>query len=360
MKSLIASCAFELKDYRSEYIIHKYKDIDLFRNIHGVVAESWLIDRTGIVQLPFKSSVLAENKLPQIKKQFNLDLDQICVNRAKELADTKKHIYIMYSGGIDSTLIVVSFLMANINPEQITIVCNQESIKESPNFYKKIIRGKFAIMASESMMQKMKSTIIDGLLISGEQGDLIFGQDFGSTMFSRYGKEYLESFPSRNLITKFFLDNGMSEKAANCWYDIFMGSTNLSPRPIDTVYDFSWWAGFNWRWQWALEKVKMRSFYDQEIKTFFSSEDFQQWSIHHQQHISTICDFKYAYKKIIFDYTKDEQYFQKIKIPSATLYYGANSYVALDDDRNRYKSKNFSLMDYYQNNNFISNWLNSQ
>ena len=360
MNKLTAACAFELKDQRSVYITNKYKDIEIFRNIHGAVSESWLVDRTEHVQLPFTSKLLDENKIPKIDEKFNLDLKQICVDRALELASQDDHIYIMWSGGIDSTLIMVSFLMAGVNCEQIIVVCNQESIKENPEFYKKFILDNFKIMSSELLMQQMKIGAVNGLIISGEQGDLIFGQDFGSVMFYRYGKDYLKSPVSRNAIVKFFIDSDMTESAANCWFDIFMGSTQLSPRPIDTVYDFSWWAGFNWRWQWALEKVKMRSIHDQKITTFFSSDKFQQWSITHQQNISKITDFKLSYKQIICDYTKDLEYLEKIKIPSATLYYGANSFVALTDSGVRHTAKTFSLMDYYQINNFIADWLDSQ
>lgn len=360
MNKLIAACTFELKDRRSLYIADKHKDIEIFRNIHGAVSESWLIDRTEHIKLPFKSKLLEENKLPNIDKKFNLDLLQVCIDRALELVLDNKQIYVMWSGGVDSTLMIVSLLMAAVNLEQITIVCNQESVKENPKFYKKFILNNFKILSSEALIQQMKINTINGILVSGEQGDLIFGQDFGSVMFSRYGKDYLRSPISRNLVVKFFVDSDMTEVASNCWYDIFMGSAHRSPRPIETVYDFSWWAGFNWRWQWALEKVKMRSVHDQNIVTFFSSDKFQQWSIIHQQDISKITDFKLSYKKIICDYTKDNEYLEKIKIPSATLYYGANSYVALTENGVRHTSKTFSLMDYYNKNNFISAWLSSQ
>lgn len=360
MTNLTAACAFELRDYRSIDIVKNYKDIDIFRNIHGAVSESWLVDRTGRVQLPFKSSILEENKIPATNNNFNLNLTEVCINRAREFLSRNNNIYIMWSGGIDSTLIVVSFLMANIDCDAITIVCNQESIKENPDFYKNFILGKFKIIASELMMQQLKIGIVDGLIISGEQGDLIFGQDFGSAMFARYGKDYLKSAPDRNSIVRFFIDNSMSITGANCWYDIFMESAQASPRPIDTAYDFSWWAGFNWRWQWALEKVKMRSQLDQPIETFFSSYDFQQWSIQHQQNISSNIDFKLPYKKIICNYTNNDDYLNKIKVPSATIYYGANSAVALTTDGIRHSAKNFSLMKFYQSKNFISDWLNSR
>ena len=358
MPLLTAACSFELKDKRVLDIIKVHEDVDIFRSIHGVVSESWLLDRTENVQLPFKSKILKENKIPNAITGFKKNLTEICVDRALELhASCDNEIYILWSGGIDSTLIVVGFLLANLDLDKITIVCNHDSVKENTLFYRQHILKKFKIISSEAFTQRMKIEIIDGLIISGEQGDLIFGQDFGQIMFQRYGADYLKLTANRSTITKFFTDSDMTSRAANCWYDIFMGSAHLSPRPIDTVYDFSWWTGFNWRWQWALEKIKMRSVHDQNIKTFFSGDAFQQWAFGHNQDINEITDFKLDYKKIICNYTKDFNYLEKIKIPSATFYYGANAFAALTETGKRIKSKEFSIMNSYQADNFISQWI---
>lgn len=358
MSFLTAACSFELKDQRVLAITKGHEDVDIFRSIHSIVGESWLLDRTEHVQLPFQCKILEENKLPGAVRGFQKTLPEICINRALELyASTNNEIYILWSGGIDSTLIVVGFMLAHVDLDKITIVCNHESVKENTGFYKQHILKKFKIMSSEAFSQQMKIQTINGLIISGEQGDLIFGQDFGQIMFARYGADYLKLTANRSTITKFFIDSDMTSKEANCWYDIFMGSKHLSPRSIDTAYDFSWWAGFNWRWQWALEKIKMRSMHEQQVKTFYSGNDFQQWAISHTQNIKEITDFKLDYKKIICEYTKDFNYLQKIKIPSATFYYGANSFAALTYDGTRIKAKEFAIMNHYQRDNFITRWL---
>lgn len=360
MKSLIVTCASELKDRRCLDIIKRYPDVDIFRNIHGVVSESWLIDRTSKINLPFRSIVLPENIIPKVVNHYNLDLTETCLYRAEELMTKNKKIYFLWSGGIDSTMALTSFLMLGINKEKLSVVCNAESIKENPTFYKDHIRGKFDLLASELLMQLMKLSKVDGTILSCEQGDLLYGQDFGFSMFELYGEKFLDEPANRKNIVKFFIDNNMNEQSANCWHDIFITSTENSPRPINNMYDFSWWCGFNWRWQWAVEKIKIRTNQALDIQTFFSSNEMQLWSIFHKQRrISKKQDFKYEFKKMIYDYTKDKIYFDKIKHPSATFYYTADSYTAIDDQYKRYKSNEFSIVDYYEPNNFISQWLAS-
>ena len=360
MKSLIVTCAFELKDPRCADIVKKSPDVEIFRNIHGVVSESWLVDRTATVSLPFRTTLLSENVLPNFLNLSQLTLSETCIFRANELMSKCNKIYFLWSGGIDSTMALTSFLMLGIKREQLVVVCNSESIKENPQFYKEHILDKFDLLASELLMQQMKYNNIDGTILSGEQGDLLYGQDFGLSMFELYGGEFLNKPPSRENAVKFFVDNKINEIAANCWYDIFMTSANASPRPIDNMYNFSWWCGFNWRWQWAVEKIKMRTTQNVDIQTFFSSTEMQSWSVfHQQQQVFKKSDFKYEFKKFIYDYTKDNNYFNKIKHPSATFYYTADSYVAIDSEYTRYKSKNFSIIEYYQPDNFISQWLSS-
>jgi hypothetical protein len=73
-----------------------------------------------------------------------------------------------------------------------------------------------------------------------------------------------------------------------------------------------------------------------------------------------LSDFKYDFKKLILDYTKDTEYFeQKIKHPSATLFYSVNSYTAMNHRRERMLANEFTIEDYYLADNFISSWLNS-
>jgi len=353
MKSVIAavSLTFKLQDSQR-------KDLAIFKNIHKVIPESWLVDRTENIKLPFSSTVKNENKIPLFLEIKNKDLLSCCLDRASDFISTGKKLYLMWSGGLDSTVILISFILSNVPRDQVVIVCNPDSLRENYNFYEKYIRGNYNLMSSELFMQEIKTSVLDGLIISGEQGDCMFGQDFGMDMFSKFGSLYLESSFDKNNLIKYFCISGMDVESADCWSDLFISNLNCSPRPVITMYDFSWWITYNWRWQWAKEKLNLRTQYDQQLETFFSSEQLQYWSVNHKQSsIRSLIDFKKDFKNIIFKFTNDSLIFSKIKHPSATVYYTANSFSLIDNQGKRYKEKEYNILDYYQEDNFINRWL---
>jgi len=358
--SLIAAAPYELKDKRSLEIIKQFPDVEIFRNIQSIISESWLVDRSNVIKLPFGTYLLDEHKFPIYNTNVK-DLESVMIDRAKHFIDINKKIYLWWSGGIDSTAALIAFILAGVKKDQLTVVCNYDSIKEYPLFYNDYILDKFPILASELMMQNLKYQKISDQIVSCEHGDLMYGQDLGMIMFNIFGEEYLKKKLSRNTVTKFFQTAGMSDQASNCWFDIFTYNLHQSPRPIENMYDFSWWTGNNWRWQWAIEKVRMRTEINTDISTFYSGKDLQSWSAFHRQHdIKTKSDFKKEFKDFIFKFNKDKVYYDtKIKYASATIYYGADSFSAIRNDKKRIRSKDFSVMDYYQRNNFISDWLKS-
>jgi hypothetical protein len=361
MDSLIASFAPELRNFRKFSLFPNFKDVEIYSEISKIIGPTWLVDRTQNITLPFKTCLTDENIIPNFSSLPKLDFLESVLARCNELINTNKKIYLLWSGGVDSTMVLTAFLLANVSPNQLVIVCNNDSIREYPNFYLNYIRGKFEVQAAELVFQNLKLKTVDGIILSCEQGDCMHGQDFGMMGFLLFGKTYLWSKPNKENILKLFKAKGLSDQAANCWHDIYVSNIDQSPREINTMYDFCWWTTFNWRWQWAIEKLRMRFNSDQGIQTFFSNDQMQYWSVNHKQHdILSLSDFKYDFKKLIFDYTNDYEYFKtKIKHPSSTIYYSLNSFVATNQKKQRILSKNFSIKDYYIKENFINEWLTS-
>jgi len=356
MKSLIIGTTFSLKD-----IIGQNTDLKIFSEIFNLTRGSWLVDRTDTTQLPFKTDLLDKYRLPDFDKILNLTLEECCQNRALELMSLDKRIYFLYSGGIDSTLALIAFIKSGIPRRNIVVVCNDHSIRENPNFYYSSIRSHFDVMATELFMQQLKTQLIDGIILSSEHGDSLYGNDYSSIAFELLGGKFLEKPATKENLITFFCSGGLSYQSAACWLDLYSANLKLCPRVIETVYDFLWWIGFNWRWQWCGEKMKLRTALDPDIQTFFSSDQLQKWAVTHKQIIiEKKTDFKRDYKQIILDYTKDQEYFDsKVKHVSFSIYYLANSYLAMESDGTKLHKLDYQLSKYYQKDNFISNWLNS-
>jgi len=354
--NLIVSTSLPLKDQRGIDFSKDKEDVELFRQVHGIISDSWLIDRSNTIKLPFKSVSTDEYTLNFPIK--HIDIESASYIRANELIKRNQPIYVLWSGGIDSTFVLVSLLTAGIRKDQLFVVCNQDSLKENYNFFR-VIQPLANIVSTEKTIQDLKYKQIDGLILSAEHGDLLYGYDFSSEMLQAFGPQYLNAPVSRESITKFFTYKKMSLKSANCWFDIFIESVKMSVRPITTNYDFSWWVGYNWRWQYALEKFRLRFSKLDNSTTFFAGIEMQNWAIHHHQpNLVTLKDFKPEYKNIIFKYNKDQDYLNnKIKHESTTLYYGSNSFAAILEDQSRVSIKDFDLFSFYQAENFISNWI---
>jgi len=280
MKSLIIGTTFSLKD-----IIEQRPDLKIFSEISNLASGSWLVDRTSSVQLPFNTVLLDKYTLPDFDKIPNLELEECCNNRVLELMALDKKIYFLYSGGIDSTLALVAFIKSGITLKNIVVVCNDHSIRENPNFYYSSIRSYFELMSTELFMQQLKTQSIDGIILSSEHGDSLYGNDYSSIAFESLGVQFLEKPATRENLLRLFHSKGLSTQSAACWFDLYSTNLKLSPRTIETVYDFLWWVGFNWRWQWCGEKIKLRTGLDPEIYTFFSSEQLQKWAVNHKQSV---------------------------------------------------------------------------
>ena len=89
------------------------------------------------------------------------------------------------------------------------------------------------------------------------------------------------------------------------------------------------------------------------LLTFYSSENFQNTSIHQE---GNTLDLKKAFKDINIDYTEDKEYLEKEKFASSTLYYGVTSSTGLDKDWNKV---NIDMIEYYNENNTIKEIINA-
>ncbi len=360
MNNLIIATKFQLNDLHSQDLLTKYPDVKIFKEVSKVISGSWMIDRTGTITLPFKSKLLEKHQIPNFNNVESMTLIDCCIKKVNQLRNTNQHIFFLWSGGIDSTAALASFILADFPLDQITVVCNHDSVRENYKFYKDHIRSRFQILSSEKLIQILKYSNVSGLVVSSEHGDVIHGQDFGMSMLKTFGADYLWKAPTKENILNFFHVNGIDKQSSECWYDLFSSVDHKSPRTLDTMYDWSWWITYNWRWQWAGEKIKLRFKDDIEFETFFCLPEMQKWSANHQQYdIKKLSDFKIDLKQIIIELDNNQEYYQeKIKYPSRAFTYSSHAFAAIDSDNKRISSKDFSLFDYYEADNFISQWLN--
>ena len=272
-----------------------------------------LIDRTATLDAGIEFEVLDPlGDFSKTEKSFA----EICAQRAeficeKAAAENRK-IQILWSGGIDSTLALVSVykeLEKRGKLNALEVLLSKESIAEYPAFFRDVIEPKlkyilFAPPIYDFLDEKK-------IILTGEHGDQLFGSDKAQhfVMTNQAFRPFEEMLPlviARKLGSAKSVDRIISYLAPQI---------EKSPVKIETLFDFLWWMNFSLKWQ----HVSLRMFYSEEDKRFsldenfmhfFSAKDFQNWSIsNHALKIKrTWKSYKYIAKECIFDFHRDEDY----------------------------------------------------
>ena len=317
-------------------------DVARWTSIYSVISQnSPLVDRCEIIQMPYNYKLYDVFKMPRDLVGFNKTYEDCCMLRAQELITLSnklnKKITVFYSGGIDSTLIVVSFLKLLTPTEfksKIDIALTARSIQENSNFYYDHIRPMGNIVSSQRLQSMFDSSTI---IVGGEHNDQLFGSDVvgrvahGMPDFTEFHKPY-----SRNHVVNFFVREGLNQDDANFWFDLLDNHIKQAPCEVKTNYHFWWWLNFSFKWQNVFfrilfrAKTALQSNINQEFVTnyfhhFFSSDYFQKWSmLNHDLKIKNDWkSYKWEAKRIIYEFNKDEFYRDnKLKLGSLIHLFG--------------------------------------
>lgn len=354
---------------------HCTNDAVMWNDIHRVIGLNVsLIDRTDTIKMPFNFKIYDEFRMPRLNHQFNLSYEDCCNNRAIELLNhartIDKPLTVLYSGGIDSTLILVS-LMKNCNPielrELITVSLSSDSIVENPNFYYDYIRKCFNITSSDNIGSYFDQSSI---IVGGEFNDQLFGSDALGAIYREFDYHKINDRYDRQFITQWFIIKGMSSASANRWYELIDSQIKtVAQCEITTNFHFLWWLNFCFKWQsvffriLARVDVNMRSyitsdFVQQYFYHYYSTDDFQQWSMlnHDKKLVDNWNTYKTEAKRVIYEFNHDRDYMDnKIKIGSlARLFQQRNTCDAITSEFNYIDQYSLKSEDYYNpNNSFI-------
>jgi len=260
-------------------------------------ANPWgeIVDRSGKTAYPFRLHI----RCPWYGPTKSISLAQTCAETVQSItALYSAPYYVFWSGGIDSTLALVS-LLKTVNHKDIVVVCNKFSIAEAPNFYNDQIDGKLRV--HDSLIELPQGCTA----ITGEVGDIVWGILDDGFMNDPEVVQYLyrpwqEYFEIKNANLDFLH-----------FVDQFMQS---SQRPIDTLLEARWWFYFLTKGQskavqkflkldWPVLKYNLVHFYE---NTFFDN-----WSYYNTDKFIKGFEwktYKMPAKQIIYEYHNDRDY----------------------------------------------------
>ena len=320
--------------YQDDILNSIYSECDdagkFFIDISRRVNPSRFVSRNGEWSLPWQQTLIPGFEMPEYNPAFNMSFEEVTNNRAIEIkkrVNTGEQFAVMYSGGIDSTVVLTS-LIKNLTAqelESITICASAESIIENPTYWKKFIHNKFKLIDSKTV--KYDDLIEQNLTpITADEGDCIFGTLMGLTLYNNFDY-YLESLSMNtkhrlknlkykissedvhysvfeDLIIKHLSVNS-NPKFGKLLYEKYHWNIQTSSVPVYSLHDFFWWLIFNVKYLNC--SVRGALYFNDRIdcKTaiyrifnWFNGTEYQLWSMvnnnNGQKIHNTLSTYKFA------------------------------------------------------------------
>lgn len=251
-----------------------------------------------------------ENEIAPTWKEQNKSIVQLCVERAEELRG--KRIAVFWSGGVDSTAIICSLILAGLDKQDITVVYNEKSIAEAPTIFEWIKREGIALDKFSSF-DKYQNMV--GVL--GWCGGAVFGDNSGlnenPSITWREGISRVITSRAYSC-TKYDIDNVIEA------LDEYICKLNLN---IEYIDELMWLIKFGCKWSsFDYDYDLCMGDCEYEKCNFYTSAGFQDWALthykeFHQAKERDVTEYKKELKQIILDVTKDNDYVKnKSKVPS--------------------------------------------
>jgi len=276
------------------------------------------------------STIPTYSFLPNLHNKRVLDFSDITDARALELerkSNNVDNVYLFWSGGIDSTVILAAILKnwKNENLEKLVVVLNQYSIDENKNMYENYIHAKLKTESTDKFFNGELNFSDENIYVDGNVGDTVsylMLEHFDSKYPGYYNKPWKKHI---NILIEHFSEYETIEHGRDTYKKI-VRSLSENKFEVETIYDFLWWMTFNWLhdkllynilWQYTPcfnRNTDIKKFLEENMFQWFNSNDYQDWMV---SSISTslrigdnITTNKLAYKKYIFDFDKNLEYFK--------------------------------------------------
>jgi len=271
----------------------------------------------------------------------NKTYDEMAIDTAEELKKLEGDIYIMYSGGVDSTTAVTAFIASWSKEElqRVHILASVQSVWEFPEMWNLIVK-KFKGRISTSYTH-VEQACKKGHVITGELGDQVFGSDVIKKVVKYHGDEGIHQRWEDKMPSVY--ESLFGKPVAEKFIEVYSKTIIACPFPIRTCFDWVWWFNFTNKWQHV--KYRMLALKEWEdprtnfkkIHHFFDTPEWQRWSIdnHDKKIENTLDSYKVAAKKFIVNETKFYDYLSKKKIGSLkALSANKGFYDAIDTNLN--------------------------
>lgn len=282
--------------------------------------------------------------------RFDVVMDSITARLCEYIKRSEKTPYLLWSGGIDSTSVLVSLLKVADSDilRKLVVVYNEKSILENSFFYYHFIKDKISCINFDLIPFEVTVDNHDKILIiDGETGNQMMGSPHINYLLHNNRHDMLtQSWKTANY-------KDIVPNATEFMMELIYQSIEYAPVPINNVADLLWWIAFNFKvdnplltklpwWVRDLSSAQSKLFWETGLFRNYSQPEMQIWSmltkdtrLHNQV-------TKYVSKKYIYDFDHNDIWFaQKREHPSSAHLNDDIAFVnlpiiALDQDWNKY------------------------
>jgi hypothetical protein len=311
-------------------------------------AKSWANHTTSRVHKLNTPWSLADSvsPIPQLNHnntQFDQVIDGIAERFVQQINSSSRRPYLCFSGGIDSTSILVSLLKTANKDflQRLVILHNENSVLENAHFYYKYIDKKFETQSIDSF--KVTAENYNKIIVvDGEVGN----QCMDSQIINLFA--YYKQFELLDQAWRTLPDLTVLFPGGNQFHvDLVLESIPLAPVPIETVYDFLWWVNFNFKWDecllckvlnfvGGLNNAQSAEFFQHGLYRFYEQPDMQIWSMltrdHRREKVCTTA--KYFSKRYIYEFDHNHLWWANKKEEFSNTKTWYNNSFGTDSQRN--------------------------
>lgn len=269
-----------------------------------------LRDRFGFLNR-FSGFDISETVDPFPHTDYTGDFSGIMYRRGEELFQLAKRedkaLYVLWSGGVDSTAVLLSILhAAGDDGGRVHVVYTLSSIDEYPKFHRhlKTRARHLHLVAAEEFTGFCARAAETDYVITGFPADQLFGSIVGQADDIVHDADWRTWVKEPEAVGQF--------EAAFQHYGL----------PVKTMTQFLWFANFSFKWDFVVHFLpQICGIVRENVIPFFDTREFQDWSVSNfdRLHIHDQKDpgpYKRDMKNFIMELFPDADYLRKGKTGS--------------------------------------------
>ena len=256
--------------------------------------------------------------IPKVPQNWNKTIEEVFLERAEEIWALDRPVRVWWSGGIDSTAVLISHLRTKKPEHELIVYMGDPCVEENPNFYETLKKmesnGELTIQWNDASNIWSFDNWNDGTInVTGEPGDPLYGTFVVEHHINEINSPWDDMFKWEDAKYVFKADDYRCNYHRPKFMEFTENFNKKCPFEIKTTFDFTWWLAFAIKWQWIAQRIYPQLDDPsnwQNMLPFYNSPDIQRWSIvnHDLKHKGSWKTYKWPSKEFIYDYNKDANY----------------------------------------------------